>query len=275
MATNADTGATPASAQAPAGLPPEMASARERWASYGHDLARFDAAISGDAAQPVSTPADTANPAPAAQGGRLGLSEAQAKAMADRLIAVGVPEDQVRAALNAEGFEVPEVTAETQAQADHDAAHGFASKWSPSDYRPNYLEHGGKGMDPVQLANANREVTAFLAALQIEPTLGAAIAERVMDVSQAVAKMTPAEHSLWKTENRQIVTRRAGGAHQAQETVRLAAVALKAAGPGEFRSVLLERAINDSWLMETLANFGARWESWRAGPKKPTAPGAA
>lgn len=192
--------------------------------------------------------------------------------MADRLRAAGVPEERIKAALCADGWDVPEHTpeqqAEIEAKEEWDQSWGFGRKVEASEYKIDYLNHGGRNADPVALANVNREATQFLAGMQIDPTLGAAVIERAMDVTQRLATMNPAQREIWKQDQSAAMRRLVGGEEGMRETTRLAAVALRATGPSELRTLLLERdAFNDPWLVRTLATQGERIERWKAGPK--------
>jgi hypothetical protein len=238
----------------------QIASARASWTQLGYDPLEFDAAIAGTPPSP-EPPADKSPPKPAHPT----LSPDQVRQAIERLRAAGVAEERIQAALKADGVDVTD--ADTPAEVEHDRA--WRVEFEPQDYRVDYIPHGGRTLTPGQLAEFNREATTWLSTIGLEPNLGAAVVERAMVVGKTFAKMTEAQRSLWKIEQRQQAERSLGGAEQLDAAITSAARAIKAAGASPFTQALVSAGIlNDAWILRTLSTHSARREAWSAARPK-------
>ena len=93
----------------PSPQPPELsqaqiASAREHWASLGLDPARFDAALAAPSEPPASPPPPE-RPEVLSDLKQSPITGAQAREIADALIAAGVPKETVADAMKADGVD--------------------------------------------------------------------------------------------------------------------------------------------------------------------------
>ena len=157
--------------------PDQVGSMREHWVTMGLDAAAFDAAAAGEAVQGIeggegddiallsSTPT---------------LTPAQAQEMAAALLAAGVPQERVEAALREDGLAVPAEDARTDEQKAFDANLGPAA---PEDYRVDYM-----GRTPpdllADLPAFHALGTGWLNALGFPELIGPAVLERTLDVCQ-------------------------------------------------------------------------------------------
>ena len=249
----------------------QIADARDYWASIGLDVGAFDAALAGNAPAAPPAPVGATAPAPnVGSPGGISLTTAQAEEMANALLAQGVPEARVAAALDADGYELAD--AMTPEQAEHDARYGFDTEHAPADYKINYADAIGaapNGIDANDLAQLNHAATEFLAGLRIEPDLGASLVEHLMRTGQELRSMDDTSRALWLREQEFTSRSPAGSDDAYAERIRLAQVTLDAAGKGAFRDMILAGpARHDAWTVATLANFGSRLEAWKAGSKK-------
>jgi hypothetical protein len=249
----------------------QIASARVTWLSHGYDPAAFDAAASGTPAptgdtghSPDARPVDVLSPS------KLPTPNAeQVAAMRETWLRHGYSAEAFDNATKADGIALDTPSAEQVAQAEHNADWGVVAR-DPSEYRINYLEHGGRDIPMAELAAVNTEATSFLANLKIDPALGASIVERSLDVAQNLKAMSADQKALWMREQKAIAERRAGGPEKAAERVADIAHAIRATGAyGPFVQGLLKAgAFDDAWVFESLANHGARIKGWQAGPRR-------
>jgi len=238
----------------------QIASARESWIKLGHSPEAFDAAMAGTPPDPARSRdaggrfAKTANDAPKPQ-----LITDQARQMVEKLRSVGVSEEKISEALKADGLDLS--GGKTPEQAELDRA--FDIEHAPTDFRIDYIPHGGRDLPPEQLASFNSSATQWLSALGLPPTLGAALIERCMSVGKSLTAMSEGDRQLFKINQRIDAERQAGGPEQLMAAISRAATAIKRAGPSEFTEALSKSgALNDAWVLTTLANHGARIEAW-------------
>ena len=135
--------------------------------------------------------------APAGAGERT-LPVAQAQKMSARLLAQGVSQERVDAALAQSGVELPKGTL-TPAEVEHNAAHGLDKLYAPTDYRIDLRSVG-----PMDIGDAKAIQTEFATAMSemnLQPGLGSAVAERLLQVGAQNAKSTPAQLALQRREN--------------------------------------------------------------------------
>lgn len=239
----------------------QTAAMREQWVSLGLDPTVFDQHASG---QVPTAPA--ASPAPAVQDPNApaavevlsdtktpGLTPAQAQDMAAEMIRVGMPREQVEAALKADGYTLARET-RTDEQIEWDRA--FAPG-APRDYRIDYMGRAAD-LDPAQLAQANAEATQWLAAVGFPPEIGPAVIERAMDVGQALTRMSEPERELWSREQTVLFARMAGSEERYRELIGLAADALARGNPA-YAALLRDRCIlADAGVLMHLAHQGER-----------------
>jgi hypothetical protein len=243
---------------APAGsltlAPEQVVSARAHWVSMGYSAEAFDQAASGapvgaDApfdAPPVQVLSDLKAPV---------IDQGQAHDLAATLIAAGVPEAEVQAALAADGFAPALEDTRTDDQKEFDAAFGGAK---PSEYRVDYMGRIPADMDPAELAAFDTVSTTWASEVGFPADLGAAVLERAMDVGQSTRRMANAERELFKREQAVVFERQAGGPEKAAERMKLAGHAL-ARGGREFTDLLHKAgALDDAWTVLTLANQAER-----------------
>lgn len=228
----------------------QAASARATWTRlYPGREAEFDTAIAGT--KVVANPSqDIAGPNKA--DGVSIVTKLQAAAMIEELRAQGVPADKIEEALKRDGSSLSDFLSNRSAELDREFGIGQAAA---EDFHVNY---GAPGLPVDQLAAFDTEARSWLAGLGISAPLGASIVERAMRVGRQFAAMSQDQRNAWKqSEHRELATR-LGGADAVKGAVDLAALAIKRAGPSQFTQALLDSgALNDTWLVQTLAVHGS------------------
>lgn len=235
----------------------QVASMRDAWITAGHDAAKFDEALAGGPAPAGDEPPiDTISDLKTAT-----LSEGQAQELADALRAAGVPDDQIAAAMEADGFKQPEPDTRTDDEKTFDEAFGGAK---PADYKIDFVGRID-GADVSTMAAFNTEATTWLSAAGFPPTIGPSVVERAMDVSIAVSRMSAPEKELWFREQTSQLERQAGGPEAAEQVMACAAQVL-ARGDKAFAEKLFNSgAVHDAFVLMSLGLQGARLQV-RAGP---------
>jgi hypothetical protein len=182
------------------------------------------------------------------------LTPDQAQGMADALVAAGVPQEQVDAALQADGFTPPQADARTDEQRAFDDAFAPAA---PRDYDINW--HGlANGVDPADMAKIDGDWRQWLTAVGFPGTIGGAVAERAIRVSEAVAQMGQAERGLWEAEQGSVFQRWAGGEEAAKARLDQVADALTRGGDQMADMLVNSGAILDAEVLINLALQGER-----------------
>jgi len=272
----------------------QVASMREAWLAAGHDIARFDAALSPNAqhvggqgsaritdSTPGALPRDQAGrftvpPDPTSRSGDaapsavqlLGntktppVTSAQAADLAEALLKAGVDPARVREAMAEHG--VVEDTRSDEEQA-HDVSWGFDQHYEPGDYTG--IEYP-RGTDPAALVEFNTAATGWLAAMQAQPLEGKFIVERGMEIGRELRGMDDAQRATWVAKQRYDLEQRLGP-DAFKETLRLAAYALRMGRDQPFYENLRQsHALDDPFIVRTLANVGRRIEGWTKGRSK-------
>jgi hypothetical protein len=254
--------------EATTGLSAErIAASRATWAGYGYDPAAFDAALAGNPPVRVDgvPEGDDKHRDNAADGTPKmpSLTKEQIASGIAKLRASGMAEDAIQAAMKADGIKEP--TPHELELAKYDASFGFGVPHAPADYKIDY-GRAGASLQAGELASFDGHAKEFLTGLQMPPSLGAGLVERVMAVGQAANDMEPAARQLFIREQKALGLRASNGDEaKLAETIRLAGVALKHAGPSEFRSSFLKsQGAHDWFVVSTLANHGAHIERWQA-----------
>lgn len=113
-------------------------------------------------------------------------------------------------------------------------------------------------MDTAGLAEFHQHATTWAGQVGLPKELGEAVIESAMDVGQATRGMGDAERALFKREQVVIFERQAGGPEKVAKRMALAAKALARGGP-EFTAALHKSgALDDAWMVLTLANQAER-----------------
>jgi len=250
--------------QLPSLSPAQIASARDHWVGQGYSAEKFDVALN-PSTEPEHVPAAPVTSLPPS----FPMTNVQAREMADALLAAGVPSETVEAAMKADGLD-PVPPSKTPEQHEHDKEFGFEREIAPAEYKIDYLSHGGRGVDPAQLAEVNAGATQWLADLRLDPAVGAALIERAMHVGQSLAKMSEAGRELFRREQRYAAERRLGGLEKLEAARALVAKTARLGDPVFTEILLRAGAFDDAWIFLTLANQGERLERWASGPAKAT-----
>ena len=255
-----ETPAAPVPSSGSSLAPDRIASAREAWLGYGYSAEAFDSAMAGTAPAEPQEPGSGTGRTDAAPvevvppTGRPLFDQEQAREIAAALIAAGVPEEQVNAALQADGFEAAPADERSDGQKEFDKAFLVAR---PEEIKVDYRAAGIHDADPADIAALNTGATTWASECGFDPVLGAAVVERVVQVNRAFKAMTPAEQGLFKAEQRAIYERQVGSS--AAEMLTMAADTLARAGHTEFAQVVRDGgAIHDAWTLITMAHLTER-----------------
>jgi hypothetical protein len=193
----------------------------------------------GGAAPPHSEPDPTSNVSylpPHTKHG--GYSSAEAQSAYDNWLKLGLPEEQIRAALEADGFtEVDDGKSEAESDFDNSALGPAASA---ADYKLSWV--GRPQVDPTELVRLDRDFRTAFAAAQVPPAMAQGLLDSFLDSQDSWSERdTDASRGLYKMEQRAILSRMGDAAH----FIKLAAVAL-AHMPEEMRTALHEHGCLES-----------------------------
>ncbi len=230
---------------------------------HGMDPGRVNAALRGDSA-PVEADGDGPGIPEPSNTKTPPLTDAQAMELADALLAAGVPEEEIRAALEADGYEAELVEVEEPSEEERQFRETFGAPADPSEYRIDYLGRLPVGTDVSTLAEFDREAKAWLSGVGFPPQIGPAVIERAVDVGQRYNRMSEPQRQLWVREQNALFERMAGGPEQASAKLAAAAAAL-ANAPAAFTEALHKSGtFHDAGVMMHLANQGERLAPLRA-----------
>jgi hypothetical protein len=250
--------AVPAAAPAigPTFSPEAVASMRESWVAQGLDPAAFDVAAG------LTLAADTAEPSPSGETGAEpstppgdalsgGLTLAQITTMADDLIAAGVPEEDIRRALEADGIDAELIEdARTDAEREYDALYPPAT---PDAYRPNLMGLVPEGTEPQTVAEFNQLGTGWASDLGLDPAIGSFVLEEGLRLGQAYSNAEPAEQELYKVQERQTFERLAGSPEIATQRMENAAKLLAKGNPAFAEGLRKSGALHSAQIVTMLA----------------------
>ena len=237
--------------------PDQVAAMRAQWVSSGLDPIKFDQAAAGMEPAPAAVEiaredfeAEFLSPlkTPA-------LTEQQAQELAASLIAAGVSEDQVNAALREDGFGQAPPDLRSDEEKAFDEAFGGAP---PAAYHIDYMGRVPPGMDLAAVVQFNSEATAWLASIGFPEQIGPAVMERAIDVSQQLERLSSTERELWIREQKADFDRMAGSPERAAELRSFALAALDRGGDA-FTVMLFDAgALQDAGVLMHLAHQGER-----------------
>ena len=193
----------------------------------------------------------------------LGMNDQQTLSMARALEKAGVDPERIRGAMAADGYkEVPETL--TPAQVEHNKQWGLANLPDASQYKPNFRTALGDGIreyTPVQLAEFRSEAGEWASKLALPVKLAESLIERSLHVWDALERMPPGQRTTWAQEQRSQLMR-AGG--QPATT----AVAVLKLAPGAFHDRLMASgALNDAFILKSLANWGSHLSRYQTSKK--------
>ena len=231
----------------------QSAAMRAQWEKLGLDLGEFDRAASGTPPTPA-TPAEEPTREDLTSLSQPSFSAAEAKSMAEELIRAGVPQEQVEAALKADGYRLEDDT-RTDEQIEHDRMFGAAP---PEQYRLDYQGRIPAGMEIDKLAAANTEMTTWLSQAGFSPEIGPAVLERAIDAGQAYAKMSDVDRQLWVGEQRAEFARMARTPERAAELIDFASAVLARGGQAFSDALAKSGALDDAGVLMHLAHQGER-----------------
>jgi hypothetical protein len=231
----------------------QTAAARAQGVALGLDEGEFDRAASGAPQVPAESSAPSQEPDTLAGLKQPSLSLQEAEAMAEELIRAGMPEDQVRAALEADGY-TPTKDPRTEEQLEFDRSFGGAK---PEAYKLDFKGRAG-GMDMAQIGEANTQITTWLSDVGFPPEIGPAVAERAIDIGQWFAKSSETQRELWAREEQANFYRMAGSDERGKELLNFAIDALARGGKGFFEVLAKSGALCDAGTIMHLANQGER-----------------
>ena len=236
---------------------------REAWVRAGHDPVKFDQRMSGATSAPA--PAHTAPVAPKqapAGAGERTLPVAQAQKMSARLLAQGVPQERVDAALAQSGVELPKGTL-TPAQVEHNKDFGLDKLYSPQDYRIDLRPLGS--MDIGDAKAIQTEFSTAMSEMNLQPGLGSALAQHLLQLGAQNAKSTPAQLALTRSANLAELGRKFGAGLPA--VLEQARAALSLIKDVDLRG-RIEALGPSPWLVSTLASHARNIARWQAGKPK-------
>jgi hypothetical protein len=226
---------------------------RAQWVGLGLDADQFDKAASGAPQVPAEGQQPRQEPDTLSDLKQPSLSLEEAEAMAEELIRAGMPKDQVRAALEADGF-TPTKDTRTEEELEFDRSFGGAK---PEAYKLDFRGRAGD-MDMAQISEANTQITTWLSAVGFPPEIGPAVAERAIDIGQWFAKSSDTERELWARGEQANFYRMAGSEERGKELLDLAIAALVRGGNGFFEVLAKSGALCDAGTIMHLANQGER-----------------
>jgi hypothetical protein len=190
-----------------------------------------------------------------AHGGTPGnaLSDAQLRDARADWIKAGHDPTRFDAALKADGRELAPRDLALEASRTEFA---LPANPQPADYKPEWNRDFMAERTPEQRSTLQRDTTAFAAAMQFDPGLGAAVIERIADIGPRLAKMSPEDRQMWVDQQTRDGVQRAGSEDAFKARLESAkAIVAKLAGESDIAKGLLASAVlNDPWLLATLAN---------------------
>ena len=233
----------------------QVAAMREQWISYGLDPVKFDQAAAGQGS-PAVKGAEGERDVQAPSALKVPpLTEQQAQEMAASLLAAGVSQDQVNAALREDGFGQAPPDLRSDDEKAFDQAFGGAS---PAAYRISYVGRVPAGMDVAGVAQFNSEATEWLSAIGFPERIGAAVIERVIDASQSFNRLSGPAKEQWIREQQSNFDRIAGSPERAATLRDFAAAALARGGDGFTDTLFVAGALKDAEVLLHLALQGER-----------------
>src|ERR1700722_18398491 len=235
---------------------------------YGYDVSKLT---------PATAPAgEGLHPAVTADGTELSqidrMPPEQARAMAQALIASGVPEEKVNAALAAELGEAPiepEPDDRSDEQREHDANHLMDREYEPSDY-PSYdliLAFKEAGIANRAAPEGIAAWQNFLASANVPPPMGVGLVSQWLREARVYNAMSDGQKTLYRAEQRAQALIAAGGEERLQERGRLRDLALQhmLRTPGTasvIAEIVSSGVIYSNFTFSSLAAIGANLESW-------------
>lgn len=146
----------------------------------------------------------------------------------------------------------------------HYENHGLPFEPQASDYKP-YFGELARELPPERLAVVDLETREWAAAIGFNSHLGGAVIERLAEVGPKLQAMTPEARQAWLQEQERIGLQRAGSTAAFAEMKQRARAALEIAkGNALSNAVMNSTAVNDVWLLTTLANHHRAVESFAA-----------
>lgn len=243
---------TPTAPPAPAGLSPELASARANWISHNLDPAKFDAAVARSA---TAAPTATGNPTvpadhqiaaaraswiayghdPAAfdaavAGSPLAATDPGAPAnpppqTGQATLVPSPAADALAARLAAAGHSPEAIDAVMQkagfvavevddARSPEEQAYDQALGGAdPSEYKISFVGRIPAGLDANGLAQLNSDARQALAAMRLPAALGSSLFEQAMDDAVRSGQLTGASRALWDNQQKYDLGRVVGQAN--------------------------------------------------------------
>ncbi len=238
--------------------PDQVAAMREQWVSYGLDPATFDQAATGVEPAPTAAVATARKEFDAEFLSPLktpSLTEGQAQELAASLIAAGVSQDQVNAALREDGFGQAPPDLRSDEEKAFDKAFGGAS---PAAYHIDYMGRVPPEMDAAGVAQFNSEATAWLSAIGFPEQIGPAVMERAIDVSHQLRSKSAPEREQWVREQGFDFERLAGSPERAVELRGFAVAALQRGGDAFTVAMFDAGSLQDAGVLLHLAHQGER-----------------
>ncbi len=238
--------------------PDQISGTRDYWISIGLDPAKFDSAmVPAPEGVPASAPAavqDAREEIEVMGAAKIpGMTQEQALEAAEALRAAGVPEDQIQAALAADGFTPLAPDTRTDDQREFDQAF---PRPAPSDYHVNYRECTTE-TDVSALAATNREFTTWAAELGLPAEIGTAVIEEALKVDTRTSRMSEDGLRLWVLEQKFAFADLAGGEQKVAEKLAMVKPLLER-NPAMRDRLLRSGALDSATVVIHLANHAER-----------------
>jgi hypothetical protein len=235
----------------------QVAAMRAQWVSSGLDPIKFDQAAAGIEPAPaaVDLTREEFDAEILSSLKTPSLTERQAQELAASLIAAGVSQDEVNAALKEDGFGQAPPDGRSDEEKAFDKAFGSAS---PAAYRIDYMGRVPAGVDAAGVAQFNSEATVWLAAIGFPEQIGPAVMERAIDVSQQLGRMSAPAREQWVREQQFDFDRMAGSPERAAELRGFALAALERGGDAFTVAMFDAGSLQDAGVLLHLAHQGER-----------------
>ncbi|MFZ0692860.1 MAG: hypothetical protein WAN51_01695 [Alphaproteobacteria bacterium] len=271
MTDNVTTETKPSPPSLPDLSPEQLAGARADWVARGLDAAQFDAALRGETQtapiqETTALVPDVLDPATKHPS----LGNAEVDAMQKEWTRLGLDPAAFAKAAEADGFKLIET--ETTAEKDeHATAYDLDRDFATAEYKVQYINDPvARNLDTTLLAEFNANATATMAAISINPGLGAGVIEHAMAAVQKYdAISNDAGKELYARECRSIIQHQLRDVPIEKAGDAIAAMFKQTASPdgkiGGFAAALVtSRAILDPFVFLSLYNHSQHLQQFLA-----------
>jgi AAA domain-containing protein/bifunctional DNA primase/polymerase-like protein len=137
--------------------------------------------------------------------------------------------------------------------ARHHADHGIPIDPKPADYAGVRFAQLRPDLDTSKLLGVSQATQAFAAGLKIDPTIGKALIERVVELGAKLSAMQPAERETWVAAQEEALLKHAGSEEALAQLRKDAREALTIGGENDISKGLATGiGVLDPWVTRTL-----------------------